>query len=164
LDFKKTSPLKLVPAEVVGVDASTYFQSIIIDKGTAAGIRKDMAVISPRGVVGRILKVTTSFSMVILLIDQNFALDALVQRSRARGVVEGVGGSHCQMKYVLHSDDVRVNDLVIASGLEGVFPKGTIIGQIRSVKSNAPSAFKCVVVEPRVDFKKLEEVLVVTEG
>jgi rod shape-determining protein MreC len=163
LEFKKTSPLRLVPAEVVGVDASTYFKSIVIDKGTAAGVKKDMAVISPRGAVGRILKVTDSFSMVILLIDQNFALDALVQRSRARGIVEGVGDSSCHMKYILRSDDVRETDLVVASGLEGVFPKGTIVGQVVSVKSDTPSPFKDVIVGPSVDFKKLEEVLVVTE-
>ena len=93
-----------------------------------------MAVINPDGVVGRILKAADSFSVVLLLIDQNFALDALVQRTRSRGVVEGTGHDLCKMKYVLQSEDVRSGDIIIVSGLEGVFPKGTVVGKIKSLK------------------------------
>lgn len=162
LDFKKGSPLKLLAAEIVGIDASLYFKSIFIDKGKKDGIKKNMAAISPRGVVGRILKVTNSFSMVILLVDQNFALDTIVQRTRSRGVVEGMGDSYCRMKYVLSSDDIRSGDLVVTSGLEGVFPKGTVVGKIMSVKKTS-SPFKDVVIKPVVDFGKLEEVFIVLD-
>ena len=163
LDFKKASPLDLVAAKVVGADASLHFRSVIVDKGERDGIKKDMAVINPEGVVGRILKVADSFSVVLLLIDQNFALDALVQRSRSRGVVEGAGNDLCRMKYVLQSEDVRSGDIIVVSGLEGVFPKGTIVGKIKSLKQSKSSLLFDVLVTPAVEFGKLEEVFLVLE-
>jgi len=163
LKFKKGSPLKLVAAEVIGVDSSSYFKSVFIDKGEKAGIKKDMGVISPSGIVGRILKVADSSSMVLLLIDQNFALDALVQRTRSGGVVAGFEEGLCKMKYVLPSEDIRSGDLVVASGLEGVFSRGMIIGKIISIKKNKPFAFQDVLVRPMVEFGKLEEVFVVMD-
>jgi len=163
LEFKDASPLGLVAAEVVGVDASLYFKSVIIDKGEHDGIRKDMAVINSDGVVGRILKAADSFSVVLLLIDQNFALDALVQRTRSRGVVEGTGYDLCSMKYVLQSEDIRSGDVIVVSGLEGVFPKGTLVGTIKSLKPSKSSLLFDILVTPAVEFEKLEEVFVVVE-
>ena len=101
--------------------------------------------------------------MVLILIDPGFALDALVQRTRTQGVVEGIGGGRCQMKYVLGLEDVQLGDLVIASGLEGSFPKGTIVGKIISLKKNKLSAFQEVIIQPMVNFKKIEEVFVVLD-
>ena len=161
LDFKKASPNELLAAQVVGLDASLYFQSFSIDKGEKDGVKKGMAVVTPEGVAGRILKVADSFSQVLLLEDSGFALDALVQRTRARGVVEGMGGGLCRMKYVLLSEDVRADDLVVASGLEGFFPKGTIVGRVSSVKREQFSAFQEVIVAPAVELEKTEEVFVV---
>ena len=163
LEFKKSIPQKLAAAEVVGVDASLYFESFSINKGRKEGIKEGMAVLSPDGVVGKILRVTDSFSVVLLLIDQGFALDTLVQRTRTQGVVEGIGGGLCQMKYVLGSEDVRLGDLVIASGLEGFFPKGTIVGKAVSLNKDKLSSFQKVIIKPMVDFKKTEEVFVILE-
>jgi rod shape-determining protein MreC len=161
LGFRKSSSLNLVAAEVVGVDSSLYFKSIIIDKGVKHGIKKDLAVISPDGVVGRILKTMDSFSVVLLLFDQNFALDAMVQRTRSRGIVEGAGKNLCKMKYVLGSEDIRNGDVVLTSGMEGVFPKGIMIGKIVSVKRGEGSLFQNIIIRPNFDFRKLEEVFVV---
>ncbi|HJX31611.1 MAG TPA: rod shape-determining protein MreC [Thermodesulfobacteriota bacterium] len=163
LEFKKNNPHKLAVAEVVGVDASLYFESFSINKGRNEGIKKGMAVLCPDGAVGRILREADSFSVVLLLIDQGFALDALIQRTRTQGVVEGIGGGFCQMKYVLGSEDVRLGDWVIASGLEGFFPKGTIVGKIVSLKKDKLSAFQEVIIRPMVNFKKTEEVFVVLD-
>jgi rod shape-determining protein MreC len=161
LEFKKNNPRQLVTAEVVGVDASLYYGSFFINKGKNDGLKKGMAVLCPDGAVGRILKVADYFSVVLLLIDQGFALDALVQRTRTQGVVEGNGDGFCQMKYVLASEDIRLGDWVLSSGLEGFFPKGTIVGKIVSLKKDKLSAFQEVTVQPMVDFKKTEEVFVV---
>jgi rod shape-determining protein MreC len=163
LEFKKNNPQKLAAAEVVGVDVSLYFESFFINKGKNDGVKKGMAVLCPDGAVGRILKVADSFSVVLLLIDQGFALDALVQRTRTQGVVEGVGGGFCQMKYVLGSEDIRLGDWVITTGLEGFFPKGTIVGKIVSLKKNKLSAFQKVIIQPMVNFKKTEEVFIVLD-
>lgn len=164
LEFKKNNPHKLAAAEVVGVDASLHFESFLINKGSNDGIKKGMAVLCPDGAVGRILKEADSFSVVLLLIDQGFALDALIQRTRTQGVVEGIGGGFCQMKYVLRSEDVRVGDWVIASGLEESFPKGTIVGKIISLKNSKLSAFQEVIIQPMVNFNKTEEVFVVLDS
>jgi len=96
LEFKEKSPLNLLAAEVVSVDTSLYYKTVYIDKGEQDGVRKDFAVISPSGVVGKIFKTSPSSSMVMLLIDQNFALDVVVQSTRTRAVVEGLGTSQCK--------------------------------------------------------------------
>lgn len=163
LNFKDAYAPKTIAAEAVGVGASSYFESICIDKGRREGIKKDMAVIAPEGVVGKVLKVGDSLATVLLLVDQGFALDALIQRTRARGIVEGLGKNRCALKYVLQSEDVQVGDLVIASGLEGFFPKGTIIGEVLSVEDNRSSLFKGVLMKPLVRLETIEEVFVVVK-
>lgn len=161
LAFKESSCLNLLAAEVVGVDASLYFRSIFIDKGERDGVKKDMAVISPSGVVGKILKTSPYSSMVILLIDQNFALDALIQETRIKGVVEGMGTSGCKLKYVLSLEKPHKGDLVVTSGMEGVFPKGMLIGEIVSIQGDTRTVFQEITVSPAVEFEKLEEVFIV---
>jgi len=163
LDFKEKAPLKLLAAEVVSVDTSLYFKTVFIDKGEKDGVRKDFAVINPSGVVGKVFKTSPSSSMVMLLIDQNFALDAIVQNTRTRAVVEGMGTSKCKLKYVLSSEPVSMGDLVVSSGLEGIFPKGMLIGEISLISGESGAIFQEIVVEPMVEFDKLEEVLVVLQ-
>jgi rod shape-determining protein MreC len=163
LDFKDASAPKIIAAEVVSVSASSYFESIEINKGRGEGIGKDMAVVAPEGVVGKVLKVGGGFSTVLLLVDQGFALDGLIQRTRGRGIVEGLGKNRCAMRYLLQSEDVQVGDLVTASGLEGFFPKGTIIGEVVSLPENKSSLFKDVLIKPSVEFETLEEVFVVVK-
>jgi len=163
LELKTPLPPKTVVAEVVGVDPSLYFESFSLNKGGRDGIKRGMAVLSPAGVVGKILKVADSFSVTLLLVDPGFALDALVQRTRTQGVVEGLGGGRCQMKYVLCSEDIRSGDFVVASGLEGFFPKGAIVGRVVSIKKDRLSCFQEVLVLPLVNFKKTEEVFVVLD-
>ena len=163
LDFKKKSPLQLLAAEVVSVDTSLYFKTVFIDKGETDGVKKDLAVITPSGVVGKIFKTSPSSSMVMLLIDQNFALDTLIQNTRTRAVVEGLGTSKCKLKYVLSSEPVSRGDLVVSSGLEGVFPKGLLIGEIALITGETGAIFQNIIVEPMVPFDKLEEVFVVLQ-
>jgi rod shape-determining protein MreC len=163
LDFKETSPLKLLSAEVVSVDPSPYYKTVFVDKGEEDGVQRDLAVIRPGGLVGKIFKTSPSSSMVMLLLDQNFALDVLVQRTRARAVVEGLGTSRCALKCLLSSDPVLEGDLVVTSGLEGVFPKGILIGEIASISESTGAIFQDIVVEPMVEFEKLEEVLIILQ-
>ena len=161
LDFKEKTPLRLLAAEVVSVDTSLYFKTVFIDKGENDGVKKDLAVITPSGVVGKIFKTSPSSSMVMLLIDQNFALDTLIQNTRTRAVVEGLGISKCKLKYVLFSEPASLGDLVVSSGLEGVFPKGLLIGEIVHIAGKTAAIFQDITVEPMVEFDKLEEVFIV---
>jgi rod shape-determining protein MreC len=119
-----------------------------------------MAVISPSGVVGRIIMPSARASKVQLLIDRNAAAGALVERSRAQGVVEGTGAEVLRMNYVSGVADVKVGDRVVTSGIDGIYPKGFVIGQIESIQRGG-GEFSAIVVRPAVDFSSLEAVLVV---
>jgi rod shape-determining protein MreC len=161
LDFQMTIKQKMLPAEVIGKDPSPWFKSVIIDKGRADGVVKGLPVVIPEGIVGQVTTVSAHYAKVLLIIDQNNAVDALVQRSRARGIVTGTSDGQCVFKYVLRQDDVAVGDILIASGLDGVFPKGLRIGAVAGVGGPLSGIFQDVTVSPVVDFQTLEEVLVV---
>jgi len=149
----------LVPSSVIGGGASPSFRTITIDKGTQAGIRADMAVIAPRGVVGRVVLPTPRASKVQLLTDGEAGAGALVERSRAQGVIEGTGEG-LRLVYVPGTADIKVGDVVITSGIEGFYPKGLVIGQIQSIERTA-GEYSQVAVRPAVDYTSLEAVLVV---
>jgi len=161
LQFKEVIHRPVVAAQVIGLDPTGWFKSVIIDKGKDAGLKWDMPVVNASGVVGRIVSVSNSYAKVLLIIDQNSALDCLTQRSRDRGMVKGTSGHVCKMDYMAKSSGAVVGDLVITSGLGGVFPKGLPVGEISSVKEGDGKLFKEIDVRPCVDFSKLEEVLVI---
>jgi rod shape-determining protein MreC len=160
LDLRDRSKLKTTAAEIIASSASPDFRTLTIDKGTSAGLRTDMAVIAPGGVVGRVVTPSGRAAKVQLLVDRNAAAGALVERSRAQGVVKGIGESRLQLEFVSEAADVAVGDLVVTSGIEGIFPKGLTIGRVDTVEKTGP-AYKRITVMPAVDFSALEEVLVV---
>ena len=151
--------LRTAAANVIGGGASPDFRTITIDKGTADGLRPNMAVIAPAGVVGRVITPSTRAAKVQLLIDRNAAAGAIIERSRAQGVVEGTGGD-LRLNYVSGTADVKADDVVVTSGIDGIYPKGFVIGQIQSLKRGA-GGFDAIVLRPAVDFSSIEAVLVV---
>jgi rod shape-determining protein MreC len=159
LELRSQAQLATVAAGVIAGSASPDFRTLTIDKGTADGLRPDMAVIAPAGVVGRVITPSARAAKVQLLIDRNAAAGALVERSRAQGVVEGTGGD-LRLNYVSETADVKVGDVVVTSGIDGIYPKGFVVGQIESVERGS-GAFGAIVVRPAVDFSSLEAVLVV---
>ena len=160
LDLRDRSKLKTTAAEIIASSASPDFRTLTIDKGTSSGLRTDMAVIAPGGVVGRIVTPSGRAAKVQLLVDRNAAAGVMVERSRAQGVVKGIGETRLQLEFVSESADVAVGDLVVTSGIEGIFPKGLTIGRVDTVEKTGP-AYKRITVMPAVDFSALEEVLVV---
>lgn len=161
LNFQKTMTDPILAAEVIGKDPSPWFKTIIIDKGESDGLEKGLPVIIPEGIAGQIIEVSGHYSKVLLLIDQNNAVDALVQRTRARGIIKGGSNGQCIFKYALRKYDIRVGDTLVSSGLDGVFPKGLRIGQVSGIVKRNSGIFQEVTVTPYVDFEKLEEVLVI---
>jgi rod shape-determining protein MreC len=159
LKLRASVELATVAATVIAGGASPDFRTITIDKGSTDGLRPNMAVIVPGGVVGRIVTPTARASKVQLLIDRNAAVGALIERSRAHGVVEGTGGG-LRMNYVSGLADVQVGDTVVTSGIDGIYPKGFVIGQIESVERDS-GGFGAIVVRPVVDSSSVEAVLVV---
>ena len=164
LNFKKSIATPLLPAQLVAFDPSGWFQTILIDKGRDDGVVRDMAVVSAEGLVGRVIGVSNHHAKVLLILDGNSAVDAYVQRSRARGVLVGLGLELCVLKYVQRNEDVQVGDQVISSGMGGVFPKGLLVGTVQEVVRGSSGLFQRVEVEPAVNFGRLEEVLVVIQS
>jgi rod shape-determining protein MreC len=153
---------RTLAADVIAGDATSYFRTVTINRGTNDGVRRDLAVVAPGGVVGRIVgdpsRVT---ARVQLLIDRTAGAGALIERSRAGGVVAG-DGEMLRMEYVSPLADVAVGDVVVSSGLDGIYPRGFVIGRVAAVKGAGVS--RQITVRPSVDFSALEEVLVVVDG
>jgi rod shape-determining protein MreC len=160
LELRDSLALATTGAEIIGAAASPDFRTVTIDKGTRDGVRPDMAVIAPAGIVGRVVVPSARSAKVQLLIDRNAAAGVIVERSRAQGVVVGGGDDRLEMQYVSEASDLAVGDLVVTSGIDTIYPKGLAVGRIESVEKNGPS-FKKIVVKPAVDFSQLEEVLIV---
>ncbi len=148
-----------LPAQVIGEDASNWAQTIVIDKGTRAGLRDGLPVVAAEGVVGRIIKTAPNSSRVLLITDASSAVAALVQRTRTRGVARG-RGRELTLDYALRTADIKIDDLLVTSGMGGVFPKGLILGRIAEVKRDEFGLFQLVDVLPAADFSHLEEVMV----
>jgi len=160
LELRERANLDTVAAEVIAGAASPDFRTVTIDKGSSDSLETDMAVISPAGVVGRIILPSRRASKVQLLIDRNAAAGALIERTRVQGVVVGMGDGLLHMQYVPGSADVKTGDLVVTSGIDGIFPKGFVIGTVDHADRGA-GAYHEIVVRPAVDFSRLEEVLIV---
>ncbi|MEA2013750.1 MAG: rod shape-determining protein MreC [Thermodesulfobacteriota bacterium] len=161
MDLKDDSGFSTVVARVVGRNRLSGFRTILINKGTADGIKNDFPVIAEEGMVGRVIEVSWNVSKVLLLVDYNSNIDALIQRNRYRGVLQGSGKSECELKYVQRSEDVKVGDVVMSSGLAGVFPKGLVLGKVVEVNKEASGLFQRIGVCPVLDITRLEEVLVI---
>jgi rod shape-determining protein MreC len=151
-----------VKSRVIGRDPSNFLSYLIIDSGSQQGIEKGMPVVTERGLVGRITDVGSNWAKVMLIIDPSSSVNALIQTSRATGVVEGQVGGSLLMKYIPQGETVNVNDIVLTSGLGGNFPKKLIIGQITAVHQRDIEMFQQADIRPTVDFNNLEIVLVIT--
>jgi rod shape-determining protein MreC len=160
LELRDRSNLQTAAAEIIGSAASPDFRTVTIDKGSIAGLKTDMAVIAPAGVVGRVVVPSARSAKVQLLVDRNAAAGALIERSRAQGVVVGAGDGRLLLEYMSEVFDVIVGDDVVSSGIDGIYPKGFMIGKVDSVEKSGAS-YKRITVKPTVDFASLEEVLVV---
>ena len=160
LELRERAQLDTTAAEVIAGPASPEFQTVTIDKGSSDGLATDMAVISPAGVVGRLILPSRRASKVQLLIDVNAAAGALIERTRVQGVVVGAGSGLLKMRYVPGTADVKTGDLVVTSGIDGIYPKGFVIGTIDHVAGSV-GEYHEINVRTAVDFARLEEVLVV---
>jgi rod shape-determining protein MreC len=160
LDLRDRSRLPTRAAEVIGASATADFRTVTIDRGTSDGVRADMAVVSAGGAVGRVVLPVRYAAKVQLLVDRNAAAAVLVERSRAQGIVLGNGESLLRLDYVSASADIRVGDVVVTSGIDGIYPEGFRVGRVETIE-RAGGTFKSIRVRPAVDFSGLEQVLVV---
>ena len=161
LEIEKQINYPLIAAEVVGLDPSNHFRTAILNKGQADGVEAHMPVMHSQGVVGRIIWSSRHYSKVLFLIDPNAGLDVMLQRTRARGVLQGGDKDRLNLRYVLHNQDVVPGDFLVTSGAAGVYPPGILVGEVRSVEKDGKGVFQSVEVKPAVEFDRLEEVLII---
>lgn len=150
---------QMLPAEIVGLDVSPWFRSVLLDQGRNRGVQPGMPVIDDEGIVGLVTATSPHASKAMLLVDRQIAIDGVIQRSRVQGIVRGRGNAPLEFEFVVRGGDVRVGDVVITSGLGGVFPKGLRIGEVADV-GRAGHLLQTAHLEPAVDFGRLEEVFV----
>ena len=161
LGFRAQLPPSAYGARVIARDPGPLSTSLTIDRGSRDGVTRGMAVVAPQGVVGRVVEVSHTVSRVALLTDHNSGIDAIVDRSRARGVVQGGSDGDCYMNYLNRDADVKVGDHVLTSGLDGVFPKGMTIGEVVEVGRKHRGLLQSATVTPSAALDQVEEVMLV---
>ena len=149
-----------ISASVIGKEPAALSRTIMINKGSAHGLKMGMPVIAPPGLVGRLTDVSWHVSKVLLFIDESSNIDAILQRTRTQGMIRGSGSNGCILKYISKNQDVKEGEVVVSSGIGGVFPKGLLIGVVSRVDKQDAGLFLKINVTPFVDFSKVEEVLV----
>lgn len=161
LEFKKQTKLSLLAARVVGRDASLFFRTLEVDRGTDDGVHDSAAVVSQVGVVGKVLKAHAETSTVLLITDVNSRVDATVQRSRSRVIVGGSTEGDLTLRFLPRRFDLRQGDTLVTSGFGGFFPEGFKIGVIVGLAQDPHYVLEQAVLEPAVDFDAIENVFVV---
>lgn len=161
LDLKRQVALPVIGARVIAYDPSLWSRSAIIDQGKVQGVKEGLPVLAPQGIVGRVVEVYPEYSKTMLIVDRKSAADAMIQRTRVRGILKGKGGNRCSLEFVPKNADVQVGDLVLASGLVGLYPKGLVFGKVTAANKKNPGVFQEIEVTSSADLSALEEVLVV---
>ena len=162
LELRDALGMTAIAANVIGSDATGLSQTLMLSEGDHQGLRRDMAVVSINGVVGKLIAVSHNAARVLLISDHNSALDAFDQRSRARGIIAGVVEDGLAMKYVERSEDIKPGDMIVTSGMDGIFPRGLLVGTAARVSREGPGLFLNIEVKAAVDFRELEQVMILT--
>ena len=167
---QRALPYRTITAPVIARDPSGLLKTIVIGAGTDQGVRVDQVVLSEQGVVGRVGEAGSNYAKIILVTDSSSSVSALVQTSRASGIVRGQYGDTLVMEWILQSDPVKRGDVIVTAGLgignelRSLYPKGLVIGTVVDVTKAEVSAYQRAVIAPAVDLRKLENVLVITDG
>ncbi len=163
VQMRENFEVPLLPSEVVGQDVFPWFRSVLLDRGRSHDVLSGMPVVSDHGVVGLVTATSPHASRAMLLLDRQSAVDAIVQRSRARGIVRGKGAGGLEFVFMVRGDDVQPDDVVITSGMGGVYPKGLRIGTIEAVQTEEARLLHTAWVHPSVDFGRLEQVFIMLQ-
>jgi rod shape-determining protein MreC len=162
LGLRESTTLPTIAAEVIAANPNPGLMTVTVNRGTADGVQADMAVIAPKGLVGRVVgPVAAHAARVQLIVDRNAAVGAVSERTRAGGMAVGVDGDPpLAMELVSNLADVAVGDLIVASGADGIYPRGFVIGTVEK-SERGPSLHRLIALRPAVDFSSLENVLIV---
>jgi len=163
LALRDRMPLTTLTGEIIGREGGGWSRSLTVNRGRADGISRQMPVIVPEGLVGRVAQVSSGASIVQLLNDPTSTVGAVVQRTRTPGLVEGEPGGGVRFKFMARDGaGVTPGDLVVTSGLGTLFPKGIPVGRVTAIEDKGSALFHFAVLTPAVDFARVEEVLLLT--
>ncbi len=160
LKLKSAKRTYIATADVIARDPTNWFQTFWINKGKSSGISKDMVAVTPTGPVGKVNRVFEEESSITLLTDVNSSVAGRLQSSRIEGVLEGRGGELCLLKYVSKEADVKPGDRIITSGLDGIYPKGLLLGYVTNIKKEEGEMFQVIEVSLAQDLFRVEEVTI----
>ncbi len=160
LKFGEEIGFERVLARVVGWDSNNAIKVLRINRGKEHGVKEKYPVISAKGLVGYVYRASNEYSDVITILHQDNRVDAIGVRTRSHGIVEGYSGGKCIMKYVTRSEPIALNDQVMTSGLGNIYPKGLKIGTISKIEKESYGITQFVEIKPSVDFRRIEEVIV----
>jgi rod shape-determining protein MreC len=163
LGFHEQPPGRYLSARVVAWDPGPWFQSLVVSAGSDHGVTEDSPVLTDRGVVGRVVELSPGWSKVLLLTDSSSSIDSFVQRNRVPALLSGRGRDGLSLDYIRKSDDVRPGDLVVTSGLDGIFPPGLPLGSVTVVDKQSLGIFLAAQVSPLAELERLEEVLILVD-
>jgi rod shape-determining protein MreC len=159
MNFRKAVPYAVLPAQVIGRDPSNWSNSLIIDKGASQGVGRNRAVISTRGLVGRVVELGNRSAKVLLITDPNSKVGVIIQRNRQGGILVGRPDGKCRMIYIALDSDVAIGDRVLTAGLGSIFPKDILVGEVLAVDKEPGRLYKYAVIKTSEDLSRLEEVL-----
>ena len=162
LDLQSSYNLQSTAAHIISGPSDSWSSTVTIDKGTSSGLSVGMPVTSSSGVIGQIVECGATSSTVLLVTDESSSVSAMVQSSRAQGMLDGSAAGEVRLDMIRTDQTVEVGDIVVTSGLGGVFPKGLPLGKVTSVEKNPGSMYYTIVVEPYAHTENAEEVLVIT--
>ncbi len=166
LTLKSKLDYPTLVAQIIGEDASGLFRTILINRGTDDGVFPDMAVTAPEGIVGKIIRSSAAMAQVVMITDPKISVDCRVERTRDRGLLTGSYSYLCILQYLNKEVRLKQGDLVVTSGLDGIFPRGMVAGTIDSIRSSEQGLFVEATVIPGVKISEIEEVVVIlgTQG
>jgi len=160
--FQSHTPSKTVAATVIGIGAGTNSKMVFVDRGTVSGVERGMAVVTPDGIVGKVITAYPTASAVLLITDPDFAAGVVSQKGQVHGTLKGQGTPICRVDYVPFEEKVEPGEWLYTSGDDRIFPRGFPVGVVKVVRSAQP--FKEVLVDPSGMAGGLEDVLILVEG
>ncbi len=160
LGFGEQKQFKKIVTQVVSWDPSIDHRVLRVNKGLKDGIELQSTAVTSKGLVGYVYRLTDHYADILTIEDSNNKIDAIIERTRSYGVIEGLNQKYCFMKYVTRTDPIILNDLVITSGQGNLYPKGLVIGKISRIERETYGISQKIRIDPAVNFSKLEEVVI----
>jgi rod shape-determining protein MreC len=160
--FQEHTPSKTVAATIIATGAGSNSKVVFVDRGTVSGVQRGMAVVTPDGIVGKVIAAYPTASQVLLITDADFAAGVVTEKNQVHGTLKGQGTPQCKVDYVAFEEKVEPGELVYTSGDDRIFPRGFRVGVVKAVRPGQP--FKEILVEPSGMARGLEDVLILIEG